>query len=812
MIHEKNMRTIFNYTIIENDLNKSFRTTWGTGISATDGVVQDINRNTLLGTTATLRRVTFPLPSGSKAIGPRKLHGSQWGYICPSESPDGGNVGIVNHLAFTASVSFWVNPAGIMRCLHDLNLIPLDFVVPDDCYFLTKIFVNNVWIGIHKSPTDLHKKLRLYKTNGIINILTCIYWDRKQNEIYINTDQGRLVKPLIKLKDNSSVLFDDKSDFNIDDKEWKDLIFGARTGQDSSLYDSNYYRDTAQRLSDTELEEKSCIIEYLDSNEMEDILIATNYKNVIVGEGNSIKYTHCEIHSALILSATVNTIPFPHHSQAPRNVYAAHQMKQTVGVYNSNYSSRFETFSHILHYPQRPIVDTKFTKYTYSRNLPSGVNAIVAICTYTGYNQEDSIILNKSSMERGMFQSLYQRTYQDKEEDTSKTGGFTSEISRFCNPDIISKSYPVINDKNRNYDLLDKDGIIPLNKYVTENDVLIGKFSVTDEQTEQGNVKLQISGQTVKTGTSGTVDKIMLVEKDSNLRLAKIRVRKIKKPEIGDKFSARSGQKGTIGMVVDAADMPFTADGIVPDIIMNPHAIPSRMTVNQLLEGILGKSSCHFGNIGNCTAFEASNMDNIAASLEQTGCEKHGNEILYNGMTGEQINSSIFIAPTYYQRLKLMVSDKVQSRATGPKQYITRQAAAGRANKGGLRIGEMERDSILGHGAAAFLQESTMKRSDSYKTYFDNRNGGILNQNIYQSDSNINSVELPYSMKLFLQELQCLSISPKCILETQDDDTNLLNSIIPAIQNNKDTDYDIQEEIPDLDIDGNEINPEVTDE
>ena len=797
-IQDGNIRTIFDYTIIENDLDKSYRTKWGTGISARDGVVQDINRNTLLGTTAVLRRVTFPLPSGSKAIGPRKLHGSQWGYICPSESPDGGNVGIVNHLAISSGVSFWINPSGIINCLNDLKLIPLDHIVPDDTYFLTKVFINNMWIGIHQDPVLLYKKLTLYKRNAIINVLTSIYWDMKNNEIYINTDQGRLVKPLIKLTDNTSKLFSD--DFDIDSKKWVDFIYGIRTGKNCSLYDSNYYKQDIG--SDEELEENACIIEYLDSSEMENVMIATNYKSI----NTDIKYTHCEIHCALILSATVNTIPFPQHAQAPRNVYSAHQMKQTMGVYNTNFGSRFETFSHILHYPQRPLVDTKFSKYVFSRNLPSGINAIVAIGCYSGYNQEDSIILNKSSMERGMFQSLYHRTYQDKEEDQSKTGGFGSKITKFCNPAMVSKNYP-IKDMNseKNFDLLNEHGFINVDQYVTENDVIIGKFTVTDEENENGNTLLQITGETVKTGTSGTIDKVLVVERDHSLRLAKVRVRKIKIPEIGDKFSARSGQKGTIGMVMEAADMPHTADGIVPDIIMNPHAIPSRMTINHLLECILGKSACHYGNIGNCTAFEESNTEQISESLKKTGYEKYGNEILYNGLTGEQMNTHIFIGPTYFQRLKLLVSDKIQSRATGPKEYLTKQAAAGRANKGGLRIGEMERDAILAHGAAAFMQESTMKRSDDYKTFFNNRNGMILNENIYDTDDNINIVQMPYSMKLFIQELQCMSITPKCILENHEDDTNLLNEIIPIITNNIGMDNIEDEEQVEIDIDGNVI-------
>jgi len=780
LIHDGNINNIFDYNIIEHDLNKSFTSRWGTETSSRDDIVQDINRNTVLGTVSIMRRLTFPFDKTSKAIGPRKLHCSQWGFVCPTESPDGGNVGIVNNLTIGSSISFWVNPSGIIRCLKDLNMISLEFIVPEDTYILSKVFVNNMWLGNHKNPLELYNTLKLYKYNGIINILTSIYWDKRENEIYISTEQGRLIRPVIRLDSNNNKLF--TKEYNVEGKEWNDFVFGNRKILDKKcrMSDPSYYKDDVNM---EDLKKNKCIIEYIDSNETENCIICSNYKNLSSKDVEDTDYTHCEIHNSFMFSAVVNTVPFPQHSPAVRSVYASHQMKQTMGIYNTNYGSRFETFSHILHYPQRPLVDSKYSKYVFSRNLPSGINAIVAIASYTGYNQEDSIILNEASVERGMFQSLYHRTYQDEEEDTSKTGGFKNETSRFCNPDIMKRTRPVSNRTKLDYSKLDDNGIIPLNTKVTEDDVLIGKFNVTENVDENGSVILEMSGKTVNNGTSGTVDKIILVEKDHSLRLAKVRIRKIKKPETGDKFAARSGQKGTIGLILPAADMPFTKDGIVPDIIMNPHAIPSRMTINQLLECVLGKTAVHLGNIGNSTAFEQSDVENITDTLENCGYEKYGNEILYNGFNGEQINTSIFIAPTYYQRLKLLVSDKIQSRSTGPKDYFTRQAASGRANKGGLRIGEMERDAILSHGAAGFLQETTMKRSDDYQTFFNNRNGYIINKNLYESDtSNINTVALPYSMKLFLQELQGMSISSRLVLEQNDDD-KILHKLIPQVRN-----------------------------
>ena len=407
---------------------------------------------------------------------------------------------------------------------------------------------------------------------------------------------------------------------------------------------------------------------------------------------------------------------------------------------------------HILNYPQKPIVTTRFKKYTDIDKLPYGVNAIVAIASYSGYNQEDALILNKTSIDRGMFQSLYYRSYEDKESNDGQNRIY------FENPNNIKRESI---KENINFDKLDINGIVKEGSYVTSKDAIIAKCG--QELNSSGNLVNTISGKTIKLASSGIVDKVVVTKNRDNLRTCKVRIRKNKIPTVGDKYSSRPGQKGMCGLVLEQCEMPFTKDGIVPDIIINPHAIPSRMTINQLLECVLGKSACLGGFLGDATAFQNNDILDYATLMEKYEYEEWGNEILYSGINGEQLKTSIFIGPIYYQRLKIMVADKMHSRGEGPLQQLTKQPAAGRANNGGLRIGEMERDSILAHGISGFLRESMMERSDKYSVRIDERTGLITNKNEDESDENIVNVDMPYSMKLLLQELQSMSIGPRLI-------------------------------------------------
>jgi len=434
--------------------------------------------------------------------------------------------------------------------------------------------------------------------------------------------------------------------------------------------------------------------------------------------------------------------------------------KQALGIYMSNFNKRIDTMGNILNYPQKSLVYTKLSKYTMAHKLPSGVNAIVAIMTHTGFNQEDSIMVNQSALDRGLFTSTYYKAMRDVCNKNHSTG----EEELFTNPTNITSVKPY------SYEKLNDDGFVPKNTYVNGNDILVGK--VMPKKTN-GIMTYQDNSLTMKTNDDGYIDMNYSGVNSDGYKFCKIRIRKNRKPEIGDKCASCSAQKGTIGMIYRHQDMPFTKDGIVPDIIMNPHAIPSRMTMAQLMECIMGKAGCHIGAFGDATPYNDCSVESIAKVLEMSGMERYGNEILYNGRTGEQIKTEIFIGPTYYQRLKHMVSDKVHSRGSnGPIVMLTRQPSEGRARSGGLRLGEMERDCFLSHGTANFLAERMLHVSDNYRVFVCKKCGLHANvntdKNIYnckycKNNTDIAQVRMPYAFKLLNQELYTMNIMMRYI-------------------------------------------------
>jgi DNA-directed RNA polymerase II subunit RPB2 len=752
MISDENKAKIFNPKQMES-LLKSFGAAFGTQLSKRQGIVQPLNRNSALGYTSHIRRISNPLPPGSKSIGPRKLHNSQWGFVCPSESPDGGNVGIINHLTVGSMVSFHVSSDELLQALLDHGMISLESIIGDDLNDSTRVFLNGTFVGIHRLPDYLSKVMRLLKLNSFIHPHTSLYWDIDRSEFFVFTDAGRLLRPCLVLKTIGPKRTNEliEGDFSLA-LSWRKLTRGyqGENVKDLSIYDERYFKEELDLLKKKHpdyllfLEDNQSMVELIDPLESEGFFVAKDIYSIDKGE-----YTHAEIHSSLILSALTHHVPFPEHSQYPRNVFSGQQTKQAMGLYSSAYQTRFETFAHILNYPQKQLVTSRYKQYTDVDKLPYGVNCIVAIASYTGYNQEDSVILNKSSVERGMFNSVYYRSYEDSEESTPQ-----GERIYFGNPkfqkDIEKKTMT-------NFDKLDEGGFAIEGQYVTADDAIIGKCSHREGQGVTG-----VSAKTLKFGTSGKVDKVVVYKNRDNLRSCKVRIRKQKIPEIGDKFSSRPGQKGVCGLLLKQSEMPFSENGMVPDIIVNPHAIPSRMTINQLLEVVLGKSAALGGFLGDATPFQNNDIRDYAKLMQKYGYDEWGDEVLYSGITGEQLKTKVFFGPTYYQRIKLIVSDKMHSRGTGPLQSLTRQPAAGRSNNGGLRIGEMERDSILAHGATSFLNESMMERSDKYAMKVDETNGLISKTEGYQG--NDVKVEVPYAAKLMIQELQTMSIAPRLVV------------------------------------------------
>jgi DNA-directed RNA polymerase II subunit RPB2 len=590
-------------------------------------------------------------------------------------------------------------------------------------------------------------------------------------EIKIWTDGGRLVRPVFIVDENNSLRIIEKlAEYDPKTTTWQEYIMGK------SHYSVDNFEDC---IKDPRA---GGVIEYIDPMESEQTVIANNYDDIkaenvkiatdvpvgaSIAENNYKYFTHCEIHPSLILSVITANIPFPDHNQAPRNTFQGAMAKSALGVYSTNFTRRMDTLGHVLHYPQKPIVNPRTSLYTSSKELPAGMNCIVAIASYTGYNQEDSVILNQSSIDRGLFHSVFYRTYKDEE----KKNAISGEEEKFGNPPAMDTA----GRKNGNYDALDESGFAKVNSPVNGGDVIIGK-SINLKKEDPNGKKYRDVSMTLRGNESGIVDRVIWNRNGEGYRFAKVRVRSTRVPIIGDKFAARHAQKGTMGISYRQEDMPFTKDGLTPDIIMNPHAIPTRMTIGQLLECLLGKVSVLNGHESDATPFTGTQVEDVAAYLKKYyHYNELGDEVMYNGMTGEQMKVKIFIGPTYYQRLKHMVEDKIHSRSTGPLQILTRQPAEGRSREGGLRLGEMERDCLLAHGTAQFVKERLLDMSDKFRVYICKQCGTFVTagnpyKNIYycktcNNSTNIAEVHLPYAYKLLTQELMSLSIVPKIITE-----------------------------------------------
>jgi len=765
IINMSNIYKLIKPTILENGLKFALATgNFGVKNSFNkQGISQLYNKMSFNSVNSHLRRINTPIEKCGKLIPPRKQHGTQWGYVCPAETPEGQSVGVVKNISLSAIISISSSLLPIIKLLENYNLLKLDSIedkinIPFDLLSSgSKIFLNGNWYGVYNDINTIYNDLIENRRNAIINIYTSIVFDKFENELYIYTDSGRFLRPLYILKNQK---------FSIND-EIVELLKYKKLNWYSLLGISNNYKIKLEDLNnlnkndilDIYKKKYSAVIEYLDPYETSTKLIAMNNKYI---KNNN--YSHCEIHPYLILGAIASTIPFADHNQSPRNTYQSAMGKQAIGICATNYSSRMDTISHILYYPQKPLVVTKSMKYLNTEKMPSGINAIIAIATYTGYNQEDSILMNKSAVDRGLFLSGHLKTYKEEEKKNQNSG----DEEKFCIPNK-NNTY---NYKLANYDKLNSNGIVKAQVHVKPGDVIIGKTIPHKKKTENS---YKDNSVVLKNNEGGSIYKVYMGINGDGYKFCKVQIKNERYPDIGDKFSSRHGQKGTVGMLYRQEDMPFTNEGIVPDIIVNPHAIPSRMTIGQLIECILGKTGTILGMNGDSTPFTDIDPKKISDILSNIcGFEEYGNEVLYNGLTGEQLLVNIFMGPTFYQRLKHMVIDKYHSRSTGPVVLLTRQPAEGRTRDGGLRFGEMERDCIISHGAAAFLKERLLDVSDNYKVFICSKCHmiGSVNEkkNIYKCDhcpntTLFNEVRIPYACKLLIQELISMSIVPRLITD-----------------------------------------------
>jgi DNA-directed RNA polymerase II subunit RPB2 len=803
-----NYKMFFQDRTLETGFKKAFKGNWGSDVNTKRiGVVQDLNRLSWFTFISHLRKIILPMDSSSKAVGPHLLHTTQWGFIDPIDTPDGGNIGLHKHMALSCAITNGTSGVPLIKWLRqnaELKLLQecSNKIIANS----TKVFVNGNWVGVVSYPIETIKLIKSFRRNGVIPVYTSVSFDSKNNIIYLYTDDGRLTRPIFYKDDtNDKASFDSKKVLEIIDNNkftWNQLVTGFKEKADEhfNIRNNILYFNVADLYPGIDNIKSALeffnvnkgIIDYIDTSEEEGCLIATKTDEL----SNNKYYTNIEIDPSLILGVMGNSIIFPENNPVTRDTFSCGQSRQAVAVYNSNYQMRMDKMGVVLNYGQTPLIKSRYLEYINKEEQPYGVNAIVAIMCYTGYNVEDAILINEGAIQRGLFRTTYFTTYESHEEKTQSSG--VSALSFFTN--IQTKQNVSGLKPGCDYSQLDNWGLIKENTPVTDETVLIGKLTSISSNRD---VYIDDSYKPKK-GQLGFVDKSFITEGEEGNRIAKVRVREERLPGIGDKMASRAGQKGTLGLIIPEQDMPFTKDGIRPDLIINPHAIPSRMTIGQLVETLFGKACAEYGAFGDCTAFinKGTNTKLYGDMLVKAGFHSSATEIMYNGFSGEQIKAEIFIGPTYYMRLKHMVKDKINYRARGKRTLLTRQTNQGRADDGGLRIGEMERDGILAHGCSGFLNESYMVRGDEYYMAVCNKTGCIAvynpAQNIFLSpladgplqfsDSidgdkvidvksvygrSFSIVRIPYSLKLLIQELQAMNIQMRLI--TEDNVDQLMN-------------------------------------
>ena len=667
IVNINNINKIIKSTILDVALKSSLATgNFGSGKiggPSKIGVSQVLNRMNYSASISHLRRISTPIEKTGKLIAPRKQHNTQWGYCCPCETPEGHGVGVIKNMATTTMITIFSSPITVYAFIQNLNkLILLRDADIHQKHSETRVFLNGSWIGmfLNKEAQEIVDILRKAKRAGKLHIHTGIIWKNAFKELWITTEAGRVIRPVYYAPTIREIAADKSGKLKqqiLDIKDWNQLmLWESPTGKN--------------------------LFEYIDSGETEGSYIAMDYNKAI----NEKSTTHCEIHPSVLLGTTASCIPFPDHNQSPRNAYQSSMGKQAMGIYSLNFRERFDALGHVLCYPEIPMVSPYMSKFYGATSLPQGQNVVVAIMTYSGYNQEDSIMINRGSLDRGRYRSIFYRTYKDEERKNQSSG----EEEKFCNPDPTETKHM----KNARYEKLAEDGFVPKDQYVTPDDVLIGKVVplrvATGTVLPVGAKKQRDVSKMPRNNESGYVDKIYKNRNGEGYNFVKIRMRQDRIPEIGDKFATRHAQKGTTGMILNPEDMPQTASGIIPDIIMNPHAIPSRMTIGQLMETLMSKLGCMAGCLGDASPFNGTTIEEISTHLRDTyGMEPYGNEIMYNGYTGRMMETSIFIGPCYYQRLRHCAADKQHSRASGPLVMLTRQPAEGRAREGGLRFGRL---------------------------------------------------------------------------------------------------------------------------